>query len=194
MPRCYVIRTSPLLVSHKHTRPSARAYVHTNSNKCQYYCTSCPPCVTKTWTGDRKMAIWHEFETLSEPAVSLLVRVLSQAPITTAMYSIQPMGRVVFNKDVARLVSSNIRHTEHTVRAAALQASDRQQSGCIIPHAVNHSLALLRMGKKLPETFWADWKISKLLLLHLVGSSTLSIFQTLYTALPDERYSHRSHD
>ena len=32
------------------------------------------------------------------------------------------------------------------------QASDRQQSGDIIPHAVSHSLALLKMGKELPET------------------------------------------
>ena len=52
-------------------------------------------------------------------------------------------------KDVARL---SILHTEHTVRAVAIQASDRQQSGDIIPHALNHSLALLRMGKELPET------------------------------------------
>ena len=39
----------------------------------------------------------------------------------------------------------------------------------MIPHAVKHSLALLRMGKKLPETCWADWNTNKLLLLHLVG-------------------------
>jgi len=58
---------------------------------------------------------------------------------------------------------------------AALQTTDRQQSGCIIPHAVNHSLALLSMGKKLPETCWADWKINNFLVLHLVGSSTLFI-------------------
>ena len=38
-----------------------------------------------------------------------------------------------------------------------------------IPHAVNHSLALLRMGKELPETFLANLKTNKLLLLHLVG-------------------------
>ena len=43
--------------------------------------------------------------------------------------------------------SSKLLHTEHTVRAAALQSTDRQQFGCIIPHTVNHSLALLRMGK-----------------------------------------------
>jgi len=42
--------------------------------------------------------------------------------------------------------------SEHIVRVAALQASDRHQSGNIIPHAVHHSLALLRMGKELPET------------------------------------------
>jgi len=39
----------------------------------------------------------------------------------------------------------------------------------IIPHAVIHSLALQKMGKDLPETFWAKLKISKLLLLYLVG-------------------------
>ena len=37
----------------------------------------------------------------------------------------------------------------------------RQQIGCIIPHAVKHSLSFLRMGKKLPETCWADWSIKK---------------------------------
>jgi hypothetical protein len=56
-------------------------------------------------------------------------------------------------KDVTRLVeSSNILHTEHAVSASALQATGRQQLGCIIPHAVKHSLALLKMSKKLPET------------------------------------------
>ena len=39
--------------------------------------------------------------------------------------------------DVAQV--ENILHTEHTVRAAALQASDRRQSGDIIRHAVSHS-------------------------------------------------------
>ena len=65
--------------------------------------------------------------------------------------------------------TSNILHTEHIVRAAALQACDRQQSGDIIPNAVSHSLALLKMGKKLPETCWANLKINKFILLHLVG-------------------------
>jgi len=54
-------------------------------------------------------------------------------------------------------------------RAVALQASDRQQSGDIIPHAVNQNPELLRMGKELPETCWVNLKIRKLLLLHLVG-------------------------
>ena len=58
------------------------------------------------------------------------------------------------------------------VRAATFQTTDRQQFAFIIPHAVNHSLVLLRMGKKLPEICWADWKINRMLLLHLVGSST----------------------
>ena len=53
--------------------------------------------------------------------------------------------------------------------ASAFQATGPQQLGCIILHAVKHSLALLRMSKKLPETCWADWNINKLLLLHLVG-------------------------
>ena len=53
--------------------------------------------------------------------------------------------------------------------AAPLQTTDRQQFGCVIPQTGNYSLALLRMGKKLPETCWADWKINKLLLSHLVG-------------------------
>ena len=43
-------------------------------------------------------------------------------------------------------------HIEHTVLAATLRVSDRQLSGDNIPHAVNHSLALLRKGKELPET------------------------------------------
>ena len=53
--------------------------------------------------------------------------------------------------------------------ASAFQDTNRQQLGCIIPQAVKQSLALLRMGKKLPETCWADWNINKVLLLHLVG-------------------------
>ena len=57
--------------------------------------------------------------------------------------------------DVARVESSNIVHAEHAVRASALQTANRQQSGDIIPHAVIYSLALLNMGKELPETCWA---------------------------------------
>ena len=52
----------------------------------------------------------------------------------------------------ARLCSSNIPHTEHMVRVAARQVSDRQQSGDITPHVVVPSLALLRMGIELLET------------------------------------------
>ena len=37
---------------------------------------------------------------------------------------------------VLRLLSVGGLHTEHIVRVATLQASDRQQSGDIIPHAV----------------------------------------------------------
>ena len=32
-----------------------------------------------------------------------------------------------------------------------VSASGRQQLGCIIPQAVKHSLALLRMGKKIAQ-------------------------------------------
>jgi len=78
--------------------------------------------------------------------------------------------------------SSNILHTEHIVLAATLRASDWQQSGGIIPHAVNHSLVLLRMGKELPETCWANLKINKLSLLHLVGHLLYSfVIQCLST-------------
>jgi hypothetical protein len=38
-----------------------------------------------------------------------------------------------------------------------------------LPHAVNHSLGFLKMGKWLPETCWTDLEINKLLFLHLVG-------------------------
>jgi len=68
-----------------------------------------------------------------------------------------------------RLESSNIPHTEHIALVAARQASDRQQSGDIIPHAVIHSLAVLRMEIELPETCWAYVKVNKCLLLHLFG-------------------------
>ena len=51
-------------------------------------------------------------------------------------------------KDVVRATP----FTPHTVRIAALQVSDRQQSEDIISHAVNRSPALLMMGKELPET------------------------------------------
>ena len=43
-------------------------------------------------------------------------------------------------------------HPSHrTHSASALQATGRQQLGRIKLHAVKHSLALLRMGKKLPK-------------------------------------------
>ena len=75
--------------------------------------------------------------------------------------------------------SRYILHTEHTVRAPALRTSDRQQSEDSIPRTVNHSLALLMMGKELPETCSANLKINKLLLLHLVGH-LLCLLKRLY--------------
>jgi hypothetical protein len=56
-------------------------------------------------------------------------------------------------RDVARLKSSNIPHTEHIDSASVLQTTGWQQLGCIKPHAVKISLELLRMGRKLPEAF-----------------------------------------
>ena len=78
-------------------------------------------------------------------------------------------------QDCEGCCSSSILHTEHIILAATLRASDRQQSRAIIPHTVNHSLALLRMVKELPEICWDDMKINNFLLLHLVGSSALFI-------------------
>jgi hypothetical protein len=46
----------------------------------------------------------------------------------------------------------------------------------IIPHAVNHSLAILRMGKKLPETCSTDWNINKTVIIASSWSSTLFIY------------------
>ena len=51
---------------------------------------------------------------------------------------------------VKNVVSS---FTPNTVSSSAFQATYRQQLGCIIPHAVKHGLALLRMDKNLPETY-----------------------------------------
>ena len=48
-------------------------------------------------------------------------------------------------------LSSYILHTEHIDSASAFQATGRQQLGCIIPHSVKHSIALLRMGKNCPK-------------------------------------------
>jgi len=57
-------------------------------------------------------------------------------------------------KDVARLdESSNILYIEHLDSADAFQATGQQQLGRIIPQAVKRSLALLRIGKQLSETF-----------------------------------------
>jgi len=63
---------------------------------------------------------------------------------------------------------SGMRRHGLCVRAATLRTSDRQPADSI-PHAVNHSLALLINCKELPETYWAALEINKLLFLHLVG-------------------------
>ena len=56
------------------------------------------------------------------------------------------------------------------VEELRFQATGRQHRGCIIPQAVTHSLALLRMGKIITQKQAELIEIiSKLLLLHLVG-------------------------
>ena len=59
--------------------------------------------------------------------------------------------------------------------ASSFHDTGRQQLDCIIQHAVKNSLALLRMGKKLPETCWANCNINKLLFVASSWSSTLFI-------------------
>ena len=66
----------------------------------------------------------------------------------------------------------------HIVHAAAIQTSDRQR-GDSVPHTVNQSLVLLMMGRELSETCWTVFKVSKLLLLHLVGPLLCYISQPL---------------
>jgi hypothetical protein len=48
--------------------------------------------------------------------------------------------------------SSNIPHTEHIVYAATPRTSNLLQHSDNTPHCCNHSLILLKMGKRLPET------------------------------------------
>jgi len=52
-------------------------------------------------------------------------------------------------------LSSNILHTEHIVPGFHSPDPNLLQYQNTIPHAVNLSLTLLKMVKKLPETCWA---------------------------------------
>jgi len=63
-----------------------------------------------------------------------------------------------------------------------LKASDRHQSGDFILHAVHHSLALLRMGKELPETCWADLKINKIVIYLNISQLVALNFMSLFHA------------
>ena len=78
------------------------------------------------------------------------------------------------------LESSSFLHTVHIVPRCLAPNPCLPQQQDIIPYVVkNLSLALLKMGKSLPETWWADhWRSIKLLLLHLVG-----FYFTLHTML-----------
>jgi len=74
-----------------------------------------------------------------------------QIDAAITIYCLQ-ISSTCFELFLAHPQERSILHTEHMVLNASLRASDRQISGDIIPHTVNHSLALLRMGKKLHET------------------------------------------
>ena len=65
---------------------------------------------------------------------------------------------------------SSFLHTVHKVTGCRAPNPCLPQQQDIIPHVKNLSLALLKMGKSLPETCWGDhWRSIKPLLLHLVG-------------------------
>jgi len=59
-------------------------------------------------------------------------------------------------KDVAWLEPSNFLHTEHIVPRCRSPNPCLPQQQDTITYAVNLSLTLLKMGKRLPETCWAD--------------------------------------
>jgi len=63
-------------------------------------------------------------------------------------------------QDCFTACASNILRTEHIVSASAFQATSRQQLGCILLQAVKHSLALLRMGKKIAQYMlcWLEYQ------------------------------------
>ena len=91
-------------------------------------------------------------------------------------------------------VKADSLHTEHLVRASASKPSGRQQPGRIIPHAVKHSIVLLRMGKKVTRNMlrWLELSINLLLLLlvgfyiNYINHARSSKHQTLSLI----RYSH----
>jgi len=91
------------------------------------------------------------------------------------------MWHCVFGmKDVARqcpsnrthiVVGCNILRTEHIVPHCRSPDPNQLQYQDTIPHAVNLSLTLLKMGKSCPKPIGLILEISKSLLLHLVGLS-----------------------
>ena len=69
--------------------------------------------------------------------------------------------------------SSNILHTEHIVTGCRSPDPSLLQHQDTIPHAVNLSLTLLKMGKIYPKHVELILEINKSLLLHLFGLSIL---------------------
>jgi len=57
-------------------------------------------------------------------------------------------------------------HPSHRTHSLRRRTPDLQPTTTFTIHhiAVNHSLTLLKMGKRLPETCWADSKINKIVI------------------------------
>jgi hypothetical protein len=70
-------------------------------------------------------------------------------------------------------------HRTHSLRR---HTADPQHTTTLdnSPHCCNHSLTLLNMGKRLPETCWADWKINKFV--TVASSWYFILFNYIYDA------------
>ena len=77
--------------------------------------------------------------------------------------------------------SNNIPHIEHIIYASAPRTSSSLQHWTIHHIAVNHSLTLRKMGKRLPEICWADSKINKIVI--VTSSWSFILFTYISTAV-----------
>jgi hypothetical protein len=78
----------------------------------------------------------------------------SAPSFTAGLWSGEPRRRLCVR--CGGCCSSSTLHTVHSVYTLALRTTARQHLGCRKPKAVKQGLALLKIGKKLPETFWAN--------------------------------------